>query len=263
MDKFVVYIFYITSNGYFYIGSSGDFNRRISRHLRELKDGTHHNLNLLNAWNKSDKNFFITTIETTTREEAFRLEEEMIKRAFNSTRKQLLCNIGLNSIAGDLLSDHPNRNDIISRITEKVRLSYSSMSSIQRKSKFGRSGDKNGMFGKKHSEETKNKISLRMTGHSFNTGRKLSADHIAKISERQKLRVGSKNSFFGKFHRDETKDRIRQANKGKMPTNVRKILTDSGIFNSCADAARFYSISQGLVTYRIKSKKYPNWKYIV
>lgn len=69
---------------------------------------------------------------------------------------------------------------------------------------FSKKGTKNFMFGKKHSEETKKKISEKKKGqkHSEETkklyseqrrGRKLAVSHIQKISSRQK--ISEKNVF--------------------------------------------------------------------
>lgn len=61
------------------------------------------------------------------------------------------------------------------------------------------SGDKNAFFGKKHSEETRAKMSI----------------HHADVS-------GSKNPFFGKTHSEDVLLRIVEANKGKPSWNKGK-----------------------------------------
>ena len=118
------------------------------------------------------------------------------------------------------------------------------------------------MFGKKHTPEVRKRLSEMMTGHSFNKGIKLKLEHIEKIRARQKLRIGNKNSFYGKKHKPETIKKLRKINLGKTAVN-RKVITDGRlIFTSCREAARYFKISEGLVTYRLHSNKYPNWSYI-
>lgn len=56
-------------------------------------------------------------------------------------------------------------------------------------------GDNNPFYGKKHTEESKQ-----------------------KMSNAAKQRTGDKNPFFNKQHSDETKEKIRQANLGRKHT---------------------------------------------
>ena len=72
-------------------------------------------------------------------------------------------------------------------------------------------------LGNKHSEETKNKLSKKMTDeqkYKLSEAAKLrkhSEETKAKISESSKLRVGDKHHMFGKKHSDETKDKIKKS----------------------------------------------------
>jgi len=67
--------------------------------------------------------------------------------------------------------------------------------------------EKNGMFSKKHSEETKEKIRQRAIG------RKASIETKKKLSESHK---GEKNHFYGKKHKQETLDSMSKTRTGKM-----------------------------------------------
>ena len=61
-------------------------------------------------------------------------------------------------------------------------------------------GEENPFFGKKHSKETKD-----------------------KLSEFAKARTGSLNPFYGKKHSEETKQKISKANRGRKLTEERKL----------------------------------------
>ena len=74
-----------------------------------------------------------------------------------------------------------------------------------------RTGDKNSFFGRHHSEETKEKI------RQANTGRKHTEDELRKMSEKQ---MGENNHFYGKKHTKEAKEKMRQAHLGKLPYNA-------------------------------------------
>lgn len=76
------------------------------------------------------------------------------------------------------------------------------------------SGEKNGMFGKKHSTETKNHFSKIRQGHSYRpTG---TYTHSLEVKEKisQSLK-GEKNPFFGKTHTQKTKEKMSENRRGK------------------------------------------------
>lgn len=256
-----VYFITLIKSGIFYVGSSSQTKKRLNRHFRELENNSHHNLNLQKAWNENNE-VRITVFEISDIETARKIEEEVIQKTYNSNRKHLLANIGLNSIAGDLISNHPEKENIITRMKETINNNLSNMSKEERQLKFGKIGSSNPMFGKKHSIETREKISKLHKGHSYNKGIKLSKEHIEKIRQRQKLRTGSKNSFYGKKHSLETIELLRKINTGIYRGETKKVIADGICFNSVANCARYFKISNSLVTYRIRSNKYREWLFI-
>jgi group I intron endonuclease len=54
----VIYGIYNKKSKKIYIGSTGPFYKRIRRHIRELRDGIHHNLHLQRSWNRYGENYF-------------------------------------------------------------------------------------------------------------------------------------------------------------------------------------------------------------
>lgn len=75
-------------------------------------------------------------------------------------------------------------------------------------------GKRNGMFGKKHSTETKNHFSKIRQGHSYRpTG---TYTHSLEVKEKisQSLK-GEKNPFFGKTHTQKTKEKMSENRRGK------------------------------------------------
>jgi len=62
------------------------------------------------------------------------------------------------------------------------------------------SGENNGMFGKKHSDETKQKMREKASKRLFTPSMRKTWSEVKK---------GNKNSFYGKHHSEETKKRIR------------------------------------------------------
>jgi len=99
--------------------------------------------------------------------------------------------------------------------------------SLNRKGKL--IGAKNGMYGKKHNEESKKKMS--------------------------KPQFGEDNGMYGKKHSDETKKKMSEMAKKRSgsPTSKRVIVGEQ-IFNSGSEAARFFEISIGTASYRCRNK---------
>ena len=74
------------------------------------------------------------------------------------------------------------------------------------------SGDKNPFYGKKHSAESRKKMSDASSGEkNYFYGKSLSEDHKKKISESKK---GEKNCWYGKSFSEEHKRKIGDAQKG-------------------------------------------------
>jgi group I intron endonuclease len=75
-------------------------------------------------------------------------------------------------------------------------------------------GENNGMYGKKHSEETIQKL------REASTGKHPSEETLDKMRESH---LGEKNSMYGKHHTEETKVKISDAIKGENHPNARKV----------------------------------------
>lgn len=104
------------------------------------------------------------------------------------------------------------------------------------------SGKNHPFFGKKHSDETRQKISEALKGRQFSEehcqniskaciGRHLSEETKKKISDRMS---GKRHPFYGKHLLDETKKKISKANTGKHPSDeVRKKMSEAQRGEKC------------------------------
>lgn len=97
-------------------------------------------------------------------------------------------------------------------------------------------GERNPFYGKHHTEEVREHLSLINTGKTLSEevkakisngllalGRTLSDDEKKVISERQK---GESNSFFGRTHTEESRKKISAANKGRPSEKKGKPLSE-------------------------------------
>ena len=100
--------------------------------------------------------------------------------------------------------------------SDETRRKLSEANKGENNPNFGKTGEKNHFFGKKHSAGARRKISEARKGKKpYNLGKTLSTEHRRKISEAAKDRTGEKNHFFGKKHSEETRRRLSETNKGK------------------------------------------------
>ena len=266
-----VYFIESETTGKMYVGHSKNLDKRFYRHVRDLNNGIHHCIDLQNDWDlygEEDFKFRIVKDEI-TEDEAIELEQY-----FLDTEDINLYNMSKWATCGDLISYHPDRENIIEKMKNTLSHTFSHMTEDERKQKYGRPGEMNGMYGKHHSDESRNKISERnieyykthdhsCKGKTYDEiyGKETSERLRKNISDRAKKRTGDKNSFYGKHHSEETKQKLRDINKGKKPSNCKKVYAEGKIFESCHDAASAYNIQLSSMQYRIKSKNYPEFYF--
>lgn len=144
--------------------------------------------------------------------------------------------------------------------------------SKSRKGKFSK--EENPFYGKRHTQETKDKISKANSGvNSYNYGKKgiLSHNYGRKHSKevnQKKGRKGELNPFIGRKHSDESKQKISKAKKGKKTLGenhkARKVLDISSgiIYNSVIELYMILdNVKYDTLRHRIKTEKY-GYKYI-
>ena len=85
-------------------------------------------------------------------------------------------------------------------LNKSIKLNKNCKSCVQKTAKLG---DKNGMFGKHHSKETKEKIKEKRKLQEF------SEETCDKMSISAKQRLEEYNHWLGRKHKDESKDKMR------------------------------------------------------
>lgn len=247
---YFVYVITDLNTGSYYVGSTGELDKRLDRHERELRTGNHHNL-ILQQLYAAGHEMRVSTQEFPTREEAYACEDHLIRQ---STLNRRCVNIGSTAIGGDNLTRHPLREEIIKRIGDASRSRMSSLGEEERCRMYGKSGDTNPMFGRVHSPEARQRISEANRGNKRGLGRKLSEEHRQKISLMASKRIGDANPFYGKSHSLETRLKLSEARKGNVPPNTLSVIIDGVIYPSLAEAGRQLGIPVPTIHYRIKSK---------
>jgi group I intron endonuclease len=163
-------------NGKVYIGSAIDLYAREYEHFRTLKINIHHSYKLKNAVNKYGiENFEFSVIEYVDNIDNLIKTEQFYIDAFDAV------NNGYNVCekAGSTLGFRHS-----GETKEKIR---------QARYLNDYSNDNNPFYGKKHSEKTKNIISLKNKGHHRNLGTKYTEERKNNIKVNHADFKGSKN----------------------------------------------------------------------
>lgn len=169
-DKIIgIYMIRCKINGKCYVGQSTNIKSRWRSHKYNLKHNKHSSKEMNKDWNAyGEDNFEFKIIQRCTKDELEELEKKYTIefKAYDG---------GYNQIIGSYREGYVYTEEQKKKVGESV------------------SGEKNGFYGKQHTEETKNKISKKKKGI------KLSEEHKKRISEGIK---GENNPFYGKSWKD-------------------------------------------------------------
>jgi group I intron endonuclease len=207
MKKQGIYCIEHNCSGKKYIGSSTNIEKRFSQHKAALVSDNHHCIHLQRAVNKygieAFKFYAVEETKFETRQELFLLEELYIAHGEN------LYNVG--SVGGgDNLTNHPDKEDIIRRITDTVNRNIEKMTDKERREKWGREGEANGRW--KDGKSSK----LCPVCNS----KKIAGSAKTCMGCQSYDRKGEKNAFHGKTHTEETLSILRSKTpwtKGAKP----------------------------------------------
>ena len=199
-------------NGKIYIGKSfnRDLSTRIIEHNYELNHNKHHSIYLQRSWNKYGKDAFtwstVCQYFCVTEDELNEYEKYYIK-FYKSNNKKFGYNmtIGGEGISGLIHTNESKRKMSIAQkgkiVSEETKKKMSTSSKGKNKGKIPWNK------GIPHSEETLKKISLSLLG-------KPSAMKGKKHSEETKLKLSKANT--GKKHTEETKEKLSKVGKGRV-----------------------------------------------
>lgn len=164
-------------NNDFYIGSSINIKKRWNRHLSQLKNNNHSNYWLQQHFNKyGEETLWLEIIELcddVKKKEQYYLDT--LKPAFN---------INKNASGGDMISNHPFKEQIRKKQLENTRKAACCKNLKDKRRKNAKTKYPNGpMFGLTHSNETKLKMSqtrgikIEIDGVVYNSLRHAALEH--------------------------------------------------------------------------------------
>lgn len=211
----------------YYVGSSNNIQKRWSQHKKELNRNSHINSHFQNAWNKyKEDNFILKINEEISQNELLITEQKYLDIAKNEQDK---C-YNISFIAG--------RVDMTNEIKQKLSISHKGLLS----------GENHPMYGKHHSNESKNKIKTSLLGRK-RSKESIEKSRIGNIGKH----IGRKSGMYGKHHTDETKLKISFSGLGRKHSDE----TKEKMRNS--KLGKKYSIESVLKSAETRSKL---WKFI-
>lgn len=193
MSKSGIYKIINTKNGKFYLGSSKNLAQRKKKHKYELSKGTHHSSYLQNAYNKYGADSFkFVTIEYVDENKLLEVEQRYLDEL-----KPYLEDIGYN----------------MSKMATNCVLTG------EKHWTYGLPSEEHHWYGKKHTEETKKKISESQKGelnHRYGKRYKLKKPRTKEWRRKQsEAHKGQVSGFKGKQHTPEAKEKMRQKAIGR------------------------------------------------
>ena len=104
----------------------------------------------------------------------------------------------------------------------------------------------------KHSEETKNKISETRKGKCVGEKNPMYGKHHSDESRKKmsEVKKGEKHYLYGKHHSDESRKKMSEARRkhvGENSPNAKKVLCNRQIFTTAKECAKFYNVNYNTI----------------
>lgn len=222
-DTICTYMFYNSETGESYIGSTNNKERRLTRHLDDLKRNKHHSWKFQRAFNKNP-NFEVHCVPMETRDQATEFEKLLVEENWG--------NPNLLNVAQNVENALIGWNHTLEAI-EKMKVSRTGMK--QAPETVQKRIEKN--TGQKRSEEAKARMSAAAKEQYANG--------------RVPLTKGVKPS-------EEVIERMRQA---QTLACGKSVSVNGIVYESVSAAGRALGIHHTTVLYRINSAGFPDWFY--
>lgn len=199
-----IYVIRNKITGKVYVGSTKDFDKRKEQHFKNLEAGKHSSVKLQRSYIKHGKdNFEFEIIEEYEYIESIMEREQYWIDTLNS--KVNGYNIADASF-GDILTNHPDREEIIAKRTKTVLENNSKLTEEELSKKFGKFGSKNGRWNPERHllcEKCGDEVSYTIAY------RRAKLNNFENITcGKCRDRNGDKNPFYGKTHSDNFKIKL-------------------------------------------------------
>lgn len=261
-----VYIIKHIPTGYFYVGNSSNIGRRLSHHFGKLNRNVHECFRLQELYNNNkyeDFKFKYTIIDN--KDERIKLEQYLLNEETYSDKM-------LNTVT-------VNNTWVNERNHAMVETYKNTLSEIASQ----KTGELNPFYGKRHSEETKEKLRQYRMGtentsaHSpvvingvYYKSQQYAGEVLGVNSSTISFRVRSDSAIYCNYYAPKNKDDIFVVDEDlifdpKLKTVKNIFIINNVKYFSSKDIAKEYNVTRDTVYWRIRStnKKFDNWKKII
>lgn len=247
---FTVYEIRNIENNYIYIGSTRNFNKRIEKHFKELRNNKHHSYKLQDDFNLYGESKFKSNIlfNFDTEQEMVNKEKELINDLTNKY------NVSKCVRGGDIISYHPKLKEIKKKHSNNYSKIKQLNNGIHPLELVNKEGINNHNW--KHGKYCNNKTCIDCN-KKITTSAKQRCGSCAS-----KLRIGSKNAFYGKKHKPESIAKMKQnRHLQKLPSNTLKIKIDNTIYDSASKASKVIGCTVSSILNRCRNDKFTNYEF--
>lgn len=253
-----MYVIYKISNNVndtVYIGSTKNFQTRKNNHLSALRNNRHHSIYFQNFYNKYKDGLELTFSiikDNLTVDEYQDIEEYYIEKYYSNS-----FNVSKSASGGDLITYHPNKDDIRLRISNTLKFKHS-LGLIKTRSSLGKLNPNYS-----HGQYVKCVDTCSECGLIRDTF-KIYSNSIC-TSCRAKKRVGSLNSFYGKTHTDEYKKQVsvrvkerynKMKEEGISIPGAISVIVEGVIYPSAAEASKVIGCTIATILNRVRSDSF-------
>ncbi len=223
-----------------YYGSSKDIDKRWKRHIKDLKNKKHHSILLQRSWDKYGSDAFLFEIvEVCDIELLLKIEQKYLNL-------EPEYNIGKKASGGDNLTNNPNREEIIYKITRASIDRNNNLSDNEKIERYSKPMDKNPNW------------KGGITYNYCKCGKRIT--YKALTCKKCQDIIGVNNPFYGRETSKENKKYLSELFKGKqLHNNNIEIIIDGIEYISFTDAGKKLGILWATIRHRCLSK---NPKYI-
>ena len=153
-------------------------------------------------------------------------------------------NIGTLASGGDNISNHPDKDEIINKISSTLKEKYDNGEIILPKK-----------YGKNNPNWKGGSNTCNSCGKEIKYGPENCIDCYDKS--------GKNNPFYDKHHTEKTKQILREKRLGTYNGNQEKeVLINGNEYKSLSDAAGDNNMTPGAIHYRLNSDNFPDCKYL-
>ena len=225
-----------------YYGSSKNIEKRWKQHIKDLEKGNHHNIYIQRIYDKHGIDVFsFEIVEECGEEDLFIIEQKYINENKGGLNLAPAC-------GGDTLNGHPERKLIIEKIRKSILKKISLLTPEEKREKWAHPGEKNPMYGRTHSEETRAFMSgLNLGRKPKNTTPSKETKEKMSAAQKKTYEEGRVANMKGETHSEKTKKYLSEINSERSVFFNESQLKVYEVYEKCSGTSSIYFGASGIM----------------